>query len=250
LNFISKTINRLAQNKIKKKYYQPPVIIGGCGRSGTTLLLSILSAHKEITAFSRELGVFHHWQTNGNPEQSRLNRFYRAVLFTPAGPQANRWCEKTPRNILYIKRILQYFNNKVKIIHIIRDGRDVILSRHPSKKNKFHISPERWIRDVNAGLAWKDNEHLFTVKYEDLISSYTGIMKKICTFLEISFDGQLLNWLEYTTVKKNRAWSKSVTAVHTNSLKKWQKPEYQKRVKAAMQNREFSRLLKELGYLE
>ena len=33
---------------------QTPILIGGCGRSGTTLLLSLLSAHPRIRAVSRQ----------------------------------------------------------------------------------------------------------------------------------------------------------------------------------------------------
>ena len=42
----------------KRRFTCPPVYIGGCGRSGTTLLLSILSAHKDIFACPRELNPF------------------------------------------------------------------------------------------------------------------------------------------------------------------------------------------------
>ncbi len=42
-------------NQISKKC---PIIIGGCGRSGTTLLLSILGSHPNIQAIKDETGLF------------------------------------------------------------------------------------------------------------------------------------------------------------------------------------------------
>ena len=35
-----------------------PLIIGGCGRSGTTLLLSVLSAHPKVLAIPHETEAF------------------------------------------------------------------------------------------------------------------------------------------------------------------------------------------------
>ena len=140
-------INYLGKKKMKGRFQDMPIIIGGCGRSGTTLLLSIISAHPNIFAFPKEIGVFSEWH-NSNP---RIDRLYRYVLVNSLPNEKNRWCEKTPGNVRHFDKILSYFNNKVKLIHIIRDGRDVMLSKHPKKPDSYWIFPVIWINDVKEG---------------------------------------------------------------------------------------------------
>ncbi len=45
--------------RLKNDFPDPPVIIGGCGRSGTTLLLSILASHPAILGVPEELYLFY-----------------------------------------------------------------------------------------------------------------------------------------------------------------------------------------------
>lgn len=45
----------------------------------------------------------------------------------------HRYCEKSPKNVLYIEKLLEAFRGEEKVIHVVRDGRDVITSEHPSK---------------------------------------------------------------------------------------------------------------------
>ncbi len=40
------------------RLYKSPILIGGCGRSGTTLLTSILSSHPKIALIPHETGIF------------------------------------------------------------------------------------------------------------------------------------------------------------------------------------------------
>jgi hypothetical protein len=52
---LTKTLGR---RKEKRTFTDTPILIGGGARSGTTLLLSILSAHPAIFAIRKELGLF------------------------------------------------------------------------------------------------------------------------------------------------------------------------------------------------
>ena len=122
LNTFKRTINPLifycGKRKIERHFSSVPLLIGGCGRSGTTLLLSILSAHPSIYAFGYELSLFNHWikdEKTGKIIPERLDRFYRYVILRKIPPEAELWCEKTPRNVLFLKEIFEYFNNNVKI---------------------------------------------------------------------------------------------------------------------------------------
>ncbi len=239
-------------HKIKKQLTEDPIIIGGCGRSGTTLLLSILSAHPDIYAIDEETSTFcpTAYLENFNPK-AKINmlRFY-CFLNKKIPKTCNRWCEKTPKNVMCFGKILKYFNNKVKIIHIIRDGRDVILSKHPSKPDKYWVSPERWIKDVSTGLKYKGHPNVYTLKYEDLILNYQNTMKKLCAFLDIEFNQKILNWHKYATVRRNNAFFGEVRTLSKSSINKWEKKENKERVKDFLKKEKAKESLIELGYIK
>lgn len=236
------------KRKMERVFSEEPILIGGCGRSGTTLLLSVLSAHPAVYAIPNELSVFNYWTERKHKEPLRLDRLYREVLFSRIPKQATRFCEKTPRNVRYIPEIMEYFNDQVKFIHIVRDGRDVILSQHPDKKDDYWIKPERWIKDVSAGLSYAEHENVLTIKYEDLVENYSSTINQICSFLNLEMTEELSNWLEHTRVRDNQAWHNGVTSLHGRSIGKWKKRANEQVIKSAMENEKFVELLEKLGY--
>ena len=123
-----------------RRLRREPIVLGGCGRSGTTLLLSILSCLPKIVAIPRETRAFCYDAYRGGGEYNRAGmflRFFAYLLSTDIPGECDRWCEKTPKNVLRFDRILKLFNNKVRLIQIVRDGRDVTLSRHPLNPEKY-----------------------------------------------------------------------------------------------------------------
>ncbi|MCF8219835.1 MAG: sulfotransferase [Bacteroidales bacterium] len=244
------TIKKWGAKKAQKHFTKPPVIIGGCGRSGTTLLLSMLSAHPSIFAFPDELSIFNHWKktSDGQWTPQRLDRMYRYLLIHRIPKDITRWCEKTPYNIRYLNTILNYFNQNVKIIHIIRDGRDVCMSKHPDKPGEYWVDPDRWINDVRKGLEYKDHPQVYTVFYEDLIANYHKHMRKIMSFLDEPFSKEIQQWYIYTQVKENNAWYGSVENLHNHSVGKWRNKENIQRLRELMAYPGFEELLRELNY--
>ena len=128
-------------------FRKPPILIGGCPRSGTTLLLSILSAHPSILAIHDEMWGF--WPTETEEEFSKMMRkFYLRLdkrlkkMAIPAS--CTRWCEKTPNNVREFGKIIQWFRPTPKLLHIVRDGRDVATSVHPSDPSKYWVPVEQW----------------------------------------------------------------------------------------------------------
>jgi len=63
------------------------------------------------------------------PERLALAASFLDALFRPATKRADalRWAEKTPRNILFMDQLLAVFP-RMKLINVIRDGRDVVSS--------------------------------------------------------------------------------------------------------------------------
>jgi hypothetical protein len=106
---------------------------------------------------------------------------------------APRWAECTPLNIHYIDEILETFSS-AKIIHMIRDGRDVAVS----------MAKQKWLRNYWGGDAgevyscavywdWitkigiKNSEfypnNVLQVKYENLIGDMESELAKIGNFI-------------------------------------------------------------------
>ena len=171
-----------------RQFTSSPILIGGCGRSGTTLLLSMLSAHPRIFCIAEETMAFcptaYHETVDLNAP-FEVENFYNSYFPDNIPESCDRWCEKTPKNILYFDRIISHFGGNVKLINIVRDGRDVILSKHPTNKSTYWVDPDRWINEVKIGLNYENHPKVFTVRYEDLILDYENSMSSICEFLEI-----------------------------------------------------------------
>jgi len=224
--------------RINNIYPKPPVIIGGCGRSGTTLLLSILGAHPSIHAINDEIYVFY-------PMPFRLQRLEDALI-KEKSDEKKRWCEKTPKNVRSIEDILTLFENNVKFIHIVRDPRDVITSIHPKHPDRYWVSIERWVEDVKVGLESKKNTLI--VRYEDLVQNTEKTVRIICDYINEPFYKKMLDIKKYSTIQKNVAWGKNVKSIHDDSVERWKKPEYQDKIGSLMQNDEAVKLMDELGY--
>ncbi len=258
-NLMNPVVNYLGLKKRQREFSRPPILIGGCGRSGTTLLLSILGAHPKIHTIPNELGVFIEWHDDvglysrgyfaDDQKVPRIDRLHRHLLTNKISNSAYRWCEKTPRNIRYLGKILDFFADEVKLIHIIRDGRDVMLSRHPNHPEEYWVDPDRWVNDVQKGLAYKDHSQVLTIKYEDLILDYQTTVQEICDFLNEEYAEEFNSWVSHTNVQKNIAWEGEVKQLHTESIGKWEKEENQARVAEIMAKEEVVQLLNKLDYL-
>lgn len=147
------------------KPFAPPGFIVGVGRSGTTLVASILNRHPDIcvtpeTHFFRyvngfpggERAIANRWPESGvqllqnirstrtwkpnsegiinklGPHYPGLKKFFEALGENIAETQNKRyWIEKTPHHLMDIELIRTLFPAS-PIIYVIRDGRDVAIS--------------------------------------------------------------------------------------------------------------------------
>ncbi len=250
---IVRLVDRMGRAKEARCFDQPPIVIGGCGRSGTTLLLSIIAAHPDIWAPSYETIGLMYWTTirdeHGVEKRvpSRLDRFYRWLLFSRVPRVACRWAEKTPRNVRHIGEILDYWP-EAKFINIIRDPRDVLTSTHRDAPDQYWIPPRRWIRDVGEGLAFQHHPRVYTLRYEDLVQDFEPTVQDLCGFLDLDCGEEVLHWHEYTRVRRHRAWKGKVKQIHTQSLEKWKRPEHRERLAEILSNPKIRELMKIVGY--
>lgn len=226
--------------ELSEGFRAEPIVIGGCGRSGTTLLLSMLGAHPSVYAIQEELYCFY-------PFPARLARLREEVaLATQMGKK--RWCEKTPKNVRAFQRIWNSFDGKVRLVHLVRDGRDVVTSHHPNHEQRYWVSPERWVADVSAGLELPFEVHL--IHFEDLLREPEKTLRKLCNFINEDYDLRMLQPELYSGVKSNVAWEESkIKSMDATRIGRWKDAQHAERVQAFLDFPEAAALMKRLGYL-
>lgn len=135
-------------------------------------------------------------------------------LFAPAVQRAgaHRWCEKTPRSILYVDKLAEMYPN-MRFVHIIRDGRDVAASmishgfwpiagsgefEHLHKytgRVSLDAAAHYWVDLLEAGrqsAARAPKACYIEVKFEDLVEKPREVLASICDFVGENFAEELL----------------------------------------------------------
>jgi len=222
-DFKRRPVRKYEADLVKRNWYDlsarselPLVLIGGCGRSGTTLLREMLNRHPKLFC-GPETSMFGlpFWPNNiskmWNLDERRLisdaqaadnlvqfaEQFY---IEQTARAGKERAADKTPNNIRVIGKLLTWFP-KGRFIHIIRDGRDVACSlrNHPKEKiENGKIVPslinrpigecaKRWLDDTSSGLAYRAHPRYHEIKYEDLVSDPHSVLKELCQFIGEDF---------------------------------------------------------------
>jgi hypothetical protein len=125
-----------------------PIIVGGCHRSGTSLVRRILNAHSSIYC-GPEIKFFKDWHGDYINDPIRHGRFIQSArsilpeeeLFALLGKafvelhvraaQINnkrRWADKNPENVLYLHQWDQLLGNEWYFVQIVRNPLDTLAS--------------------------------------------------------------------------------------------------------------------------
>jgi protein-tyrosine sulfotransferase len=262
-----KTLLALFQNRLTRKadlfegdYVSttPGIVIGGCGRSGTTLLRVMVDSHRRICC-GPESALFYRLaidpvklshgfdlpaaQLTELMRRSRsraqfIDLFFQAYSAAVGKP---RWADKTPRNIEALDFIFKSFP-QARFIHVIRDGRDVACSlrTHPRyKKSKDgQIIPlntwkpiaqgiERWRMAIRAGQPYRKDPRYMEVRYEELVLNPRPVLEKVLAFVEEPWDENMLAYHEQHTPAREIAKfpqnPEAVEPIKTDAIGRWQR---------------------------
>lgn len=229
-----------------------PVVIGGCERSGTTLVLSVLSAHPRVLAIPYETWALAWGPKAGlaDSHEIRMRRIWRGIGVAQRRGGEDRWAEKSPANVFYFRKILGHFGGRVRCVEVVRDGRDVVTSIHPEEDGPW-VPVERWVEAVKAGREVEDHPSVCTVRYEDLVMRPSPTMANLYGFLGLSVPGRARSWRERASVTTSpNLLGERVGRLRTSSVRKWERDNfgYLDRVRRLMRDRRARRLLKGLGY--
>lgn len=215
---------------------QPAPFVVGVGRSGTTLLRLMLDAHPDLavppeTHFVPALierfdasaptpsdlvevvTAQPSWRDFGFDEDDLLSAFgdaqdaasaIRAFFSAYAERHGKpRWGDKTPVYIESIKLIGAALGNQARFIHLIRDGRDVAVSRRARAAARGREptpaaeEAETWRRRIEGARAQAGSvAHYREWRYEDLVADPEPTLREICDFVELGFEPAMLSYHE------------------------------------------------------
>jgi hypothetical protein len=231
---------RQAKRAKKLANRPPPMpFVVGVNRSGTTLLRMMLDSHpdlaippethflpalfktmldarkegermtpEQVTAFLVE---HRRWGDFGLDPDVLTQRFsemkgmrpklvLRAFYGLYAENQGkSRYGDKTPG---YVKQMgtVQRALPEARFIHLIRDGRDVALSRE-RRTDAEELSVERhamiWKRRINRARRQEVRlKHYLEIRYEDLVRDPEDTLRTVCEFIELPYDPAMLTYHE------------------------------------------------------
>lgn len=199
-----------------------PLFIVGYPRSGTTLLASQLVRHGNVaippeTRFFEEvlqpiaMGPRTHLKLvkrfQGNIRCKDLQLDTEALLdrfqkYSPSYPNLLRAAleefaflqgrenvgEKTPIHLMYVDTILQWYP-EAKIVAIVRDGRDAVLSlmRVPWAHNDLARHCSDWVARMGflKQLLQRYPDQIHIARYEDLLGSSDSLLNEVFLFANI-----------------------------------------------------------------
>ena len=233
--------------------------IAGCGRSGTTLFRIILNAHPEVfvppetyffNGIAKGFGVDNTssekkickllskwWIRDMKVEKSAIvelldnsSHSWREVFLAfigalSADSGAIRFGEKTPGHFKFAQRLLDEYPH-CKIILLLRDPRASFASFRSAKVGTGQVSDfiKKWSYATEVAQSLEGNPRVKRVYFEELITDTEGVMDSVCTFLNISFHDDMMNYHS----RKDRDYSPEQThhentqrPIFTSGLVKW-----------------------------
>ena len=188
------------------------------------------SGHEEIERLASQLHCVQRegYRTHGNPRRflSEARTFLESLTAYPETQAAlfevflhrvaaengrTIPCDQTPRNVFYIEDILRLYPN-ARIINMIRDPRDVLLSQKKKWKRRFLGGSDMpmketfrdwmnyhpitisyiWRTAVTAAEQFLQHERVISIYFEELLAHPEVTVKRLCDFVGITYTQAML----------------------------------------------------------
>jgi hypothetical protein len=131
--------------------------------------------------------------------KAAIRAFYELYA---ASQGKSRWGDKTPDYLRSIRKIGRTLP-EARFVHLLRDGRDVALSRRRwreragAKERSIEAWAGQWGRWIaTARKQSADVEHYIEVRYEDLVTDTEPTLRRVCEFAELEFVPAMLDYHE------------------------------------------------------
>ncbi|HVN38637.1 MAG TPA: sulfotransferase [Myxococcota bacterium] len=100
---------------------------------------------------------------------------------------ATHFVEKTPTNVYAFARLARE-SPDVRLVHLIRDGRDVAASLAQRGRNLF-AAGSRWLYDTLAGRRARESPAYLELRYEDLVTDTQATLARVFAHLGLPDPG-------------------------------------------------------------
>ncbi len=147
-------------------------------------------------------------------ENTLIELFYQVYSYYGDLHNSEYTCCKSMSNVHQYKD-LEDAGLKPYYIYLLRDGRDVACSFKKAivgEKHVYHIA-KQWKADQEKSLEVEQNipsDRFIKVKYRDLITDPESILQNICSFLNVPFNQNMLNYFDaeesIKTARSGKMW--------------------------------------------
>jgi hypothetical protein len=222
---------------LKKGCDNTPFFVLGAARSGTTMLRLMLNRHSRLAIpfeshFLRQILAelpadraldareaerfaelvtternFRSWHLDGEEVRRELkarapallsdlvDALYRMEIVRSGKP---RWGDKTPMYYVCWRQLMGLFPES-RLVHIVRDGRDVDLSLErvgwhgPTASHRARYWQDR-VEMAHAAARELGPERNLVIRYEDLVLEARATLELVCDFLREAFEPAMLEF--------------------------------------------------------
>ena len=233
-----------------------PIFVGGCGRSGTTLIRVILDSHPhiacgpELRAGFAALRLWEEYNTTYTGALSEhlltpgdINAMFARLITSlmdnyRKAQDKLRSAEKSPNNVFFFQHLHAIFPES-PLIHVIRDGRDVVCSllsmdwvdgrgqpieytRDAGKAAEFWVSA---IRAGRLALSHPTMKNRYReVRYEDIINDPEPTLKGLFEFIGEPWDPAVLEFHRKDRYLGRHSSTDQVSKpIYKSAMARWQK---------------------------
>lgn len=235
-----------------------PILIGGSGRSGTTLLYRMIHSHPNIALgletnfFTQTPYILQYFplprhivssdtfvqliDSTHRMDKQEIQEIVRNSMSYPhfienffhsymKKKEKIRWGDKTPQNIYHLDFIRKHFPHST-FIHIIRDGRDVACSFRNSGNKTWPECVQAWINAIQAGLNYRHEPWFLEIRYEDLVYHPHRELGRIFQLIDEPEDYSVINHFQRDELKYLEGFSihdNVFQNVNAKSIGRWKK---------------------------
>jgi hypothetical protein len=210
------------------------VLITGSPRAGTTMLTLMMHCFSNCDVYSN----YERHPLHSNKFNETQNEYI--IYKHPYG---------------YFEEFFPYYDYQMlidkgfKIISIIRNSRDVLVSRHQSDLSKYWVPVNIWKRVAKEVIKHKDDDDICNIKYEELVVLPYNTIDKISHYLECPYDNSFEDFfkLDNAELDKNKSLGKR-REIDISSINNWAKDEHKEYIEELKKDTELVELDNELGY--
>jgi len=221
------------------------IFVGGCPRSGTTLVQNMLDSHSDVFGGPEFLHLQDVMDLRKKLQysisvgwidlfcsQNDLDHHLRTLIQNLFLPLADRqgctyMSEKSPMNVLVFSELVEFFP-EAHFIHIIRDPRAIVSSMKDvcTRAKQKQVDIPYFTANTSSSIAYtarcfkagfaavkKAPDKILTIAYESLVKDPEKESKNMCKFIGLEWHSQMI-----TPKEKKHLGEKAIT---TNSDEIW-----------------------------